>query len=287
MAEGTSLLRMHTAYTCIVGSNPTVSASIRKKAPAKELFFRLLIGETAFLLSSPGQPKTTRASVTRGVRRGVEIPAAEGRRPPVLPVDDRYFRSCLRNAPRSRRRYYRHDGDGEKVRLMPLNLNKLTAVGILRLKEPGYYGDGGGLVLQVSRSGAKSWLFRYTRGGKKHEMGLGSIRTVDLASAREAARQCRQLLQDNRDPLEERRGEKICAALERGRRMTFNQCAAAYIEAHRGGWKNAKHADQWRNTLETYASPLIGELPVAVIDTDLIVKVLSPINVGAGCAGRQ
>jgi integrase len=160
---------------------------------------------------------------------------------------------------------------------MPLNLNKLTAVAILRLKEPGYYGDGGGLVLQISSSGSKSWLFRYARDGTRREMGLGSLRTIDLAEAREAAARCRKLLQDNRDPLDERRIAKTNEALERGRQMTFDQCAAAYIDAHRSGWKNAKHADQWHNTLATYASPLIGALPVAAVDTDLIVKVLSPI----------
>ncbi len=160
---------------------------------------------------------------------------------------------------------------------MPLNFNKLSALGVLRLKQAGYYGDGGGLVLQVSSSGAKSWLFRYRRGGRIREMGLGSIQTVDLARAREAAKRCRQMLQDDLDPLEERRAARIAAALERGRQMTFDQCAAAYIDAHRSSWKNAKHAEQWVNTIASYASPLIGELPVATVDTDLIVKVLSPI----------
>lgn len=160
---------------------------------------------------------------------------------------------------------------------MPLNLNKLTVVGITRLKTPGYYGDGGGLVLQVSPSGSKSWLFRYTRRGRKHEMGLGSFRTIDLASAREAARRCREQLQSDEDPLDGRRAARTNAALERGRQMTFDQCAAAYIDAHRVSWKNAKHAEQWENTLATYASPLIGALPVASVDTDTIVKILTPI----------
>ncbi|MEJ7807079.1 MAG: integrase arm-type DNA-binding domain-containing protein [Telluria sp.] len=160
---------------------------------------------------------------------------------------------------------------------MPLILNKLTAVAILRLKEPGYYGDGGGLVLQVSLSGAKSWLFRYSRAGKKHEMGLGSLGTVDLAGARDKAKRCRAQLLEGQDPLDGRRTAKTNAALERGRQMTFDQCAAAYIDAHRSSWKNAKHAEQWENTLATYAGPLIGALPVATVDTDLIVKVLSPI----------
>jgi integrase len=187
----------------------------------------------------------------------------------------RHFHSCT-----SIGRESRGDTIGTYIankRFMPQTLNKLTAVTILRLKEPGYYGDGGGLVLQVSASGAKSWLFRYSRRGKKHEMGLGSLGTVDLAGARDKAKRCREQLLEDQDPLDGQRTAKTNAALERGRQMTFDQCAAAYIDAHRSSWKNAKHAEQWENTLATYASPLIGALPVATVDTDLIVKVLSPI----------
>jgi hypothetical protein len=70
---------------------------------------------------------------------------------------------------------------------------------------------------------------------------------------------------------------RLADALQRARSMTFDQCAAAYIDTHRSGWKNAKHAEQWKSTLATYASPVIGALPIADVDTDLIVKVLSPI----------
>jgi hypothetical protein len=160
---------------------------------------------------------------------------------------------------------------------MPLTLNKLTAVRVLRLNTPGYYGDGGGLVLQVSASGSKSWLFRYSHAGKKHEMGLGSLGTIDLADARDKAKRCRAQLLEGQDPLDGRRTAKTIAALERGRQMTFDQCATAFIDAHRSSWRNPKHAEQWENTLATYASPLIGALPVATVDTDLIVKVLNPI----------
>lgn len=160
---------------------------------------------------------------------------------------------------------------------MALSVNRLSFLAVSRAKAPGYYADGGGLVLQVSRSGSKSWLFRYSLHGKRHEMGLGSLKTVDLAGARVRARECRQLLLDGQDPLGVRRAASRKEALGRARQMSFDQCAAAYIAAHRAGWKNAKHASQWSNTLATYASPLIGALPVAVISTDLIVKVLSPI----------
>jgi integrase len=160
---------------------------------------------------------------------------------------------------------------------MPLNLNKLSALAVTRTSKPGYYGDGGGLWLQVAKSGSKSWIFRFKVAGRQREMGLGGLITVDLAKARVLARECRTLLLDGNDPIETRKAVRLADALERARAMTFDQCAAAYIDAHRSSWKNAKHADQWKNTLTTYASPIIGALPVADVDTDLIVKVLSPI----------
>lgn len=160
---------------------------------------------------------------------------------------------------------------------MALNLNKLTALAVAKTIKPGCYGDGGGLWLQVADGGSKSWIFRFTIAGKQRAMGLGGLRTVDLAKARVLARECRSLLLDGKDPIEARKAVRLAEALQKARSMTFDQCATAYIDAHRKSWKNAKHADQWRSTLATYASPIIGALPVADVDTDLIVKVLSPI----------
>lgn len=160
---------------------------------------------------------------------------------------------------------------------MALNLNKLTALAVAKTSKPGYYGDGGGLWLQVGKSGSKSWIFRFKVTGRQREMGLGGVQTIDLAKARVLARECRAQLLDGKDPIEARKGVRLANALERARAMSFDQCAAAYIDAHRSSWKNAKHADQWKSTLATYASPIIGALPVADVDTDLLVKVLSPI----------
>ncbi|MBG6222817.1 integrase arm-type DNA-binding domain-containing protein [Janthinobacterium sp. CAN_S1] len=156
-------------------------------------------------------------------------------------------------------------------------MEKLTALAVSRAKMPGYFGDGAGLYLQVSKTGTKSWIFRYTRERKKREMGLGAVHTVTLAEARGKARDCRALLLDGKDPLETRAADKLSDALDKARAITFSQCAAAYIAAHRGSWKNFKHAEQWENTLATYADPFIGELPVAAVDTGMVVKVLSPI----------
>jgi integrase len=156
-------------------------------------------------------------------------------------------------------------------------VNKLSALAVARAERPGYYGDGDGLWLQVSDGGAKSWIFRFARNGRRKEMGLGPLRAVDLAGARAKARDCRSLLLEGRDPLEEKRAAVRAQRAEAAKFTTFDQCAAAYIAAHRAAWKNQKHIGQWQATLAQYASPVIGALPVAAIDTGLVVKVLGPI----------
>jgi integrase len=143
--------------------------------------------------------------------------------------------------------------------------------------QPGYHGDGAGLWLQITKTGAKSWIFRYTVAKRQREMGLGPTHTVTLPEAREKAKACRNMLLEGIDPLETRKTNQLAAALEKAKMMTFDQCAAAYIEAHRPSWKNVKHIAQWESTIKTYASPVIGSLPVAEVDTALIIKVLEPI----------
>jgi integrase len=154
---------------------------------------------------------------------------------------------------------------------------RLSALQVAKLTKPGLYGDGGGLTLQITPGGAKSWLLRYMVAGKPFGMGLGPTHTVSLADARQKARDARKLLIEGINPLVVKRQNQITAALASAKMMTFDQCAEAYILAHKAGWKNAKHADQWTNTLKTYASPVFGHLPVAEIDTGLVVKCLSPI----------
>ena len=154
---------------------------------------------------------------------------------------------------------------------------KLTALGVGRLKTPGMYGDGGGLWLQVTGKGAKSWVFRFTLRGKSREMGLGSASTFTLAEARDKALACRKLRAEGIDPIEAKRAQQDEARLEAARAMSFQQCAAAYIEAHQAGWRNSKHAAQWTATLSTYAYPAFGNLPVAAIDTGFVIQALQPI----------
>jgi len=153
-------------------------------------------------------------------------------------------------------------------------INKLSAVAVQKAKEPGYYGDGGGLWLQISKLGGKSWVFRFTMTGKAREMGLGPVYTVTLAEARMKALECRKAVAEGRDPIEERKAKEARAKLEAAKSKTFEECANAYIEANRAGWKNEKHIQQWRNTLATYAFPKIGQLPVSAIDTGLVLSVL-------------
>ena len=160
---------------------------------------------------------------------------------------------------------------------MARQIGKLSALAVSRAKEPRYYGDGGGLWLQVSKAGTKSWVFRFTLHGRSREMGLGPLHTISLADAREAAQHCRKLLHEGNDPIENRRDQRAKAFLDAARAMTFDACAEAYIKAHEAGWRSAKHAAQWRSTFKTYAGPILGQLPVQSIDVGLVMKVLEPI----------
>jgi integrase len=150
----------------------------------------------------------------------------------------------------------------------------LTALAVNKAKKKGLLGDGGGLYLQIGAGGNKSWLFRYMMHGNARKMGLGALNAVPLASAREKAAECRKLVGLGADPLTARKADKAKAKLAAAKGMTFKQCAETYIESHKAGWRNEKHAAQWDTSLETYVYPLIGNLPVQDIDVALIMKVL-------------
>lgn len=113
--------------------------------------------------------------------------------------------------------------------------------------------------------------------GRAREMGLGSIALLSLANARSAAHDCRKLLHQGIDPIEARKAQRQQQRLADAKSKTFEECATAYIGAHEAGWRNAKHADQWRSTLKTYVYPTMGNLSIQGIDTDLVKKVLEPI----------
>ena len=157
------------------------------------------------------------------------------------------------------------------------NINRLTALQVQKLSKPGYHADGAGLHLCVKATGGKSWIFRYRYGGKEREMGLGPLHTVSLAEAREKALAQRKMLLDGVDPLAAKHASEVQRKLAEASVITFDTAATSYIASHRAGWKNEKHAEQWTNTLTTYASPVFGSLPVADITTPLVLRVLEPI----------
>lgn len=160
---------------------------------------------------------------------------------------------------------------------MARKTNRLTAVEVTKLVQPGYYCDGGGLYLQVSKSGSKSWIMRYTMAGKPVEMGLGSCLTFTLAEARKRATAQRKLLTDGINPLETKRSDQLARRMAEASIITFDNAATAYIDSNSPAWRNDKHGDQWRNTIATYASPVIGKLPVSKIDTAHVLRILTPI----------
>jgi integrase len=149
------------------------------------------------------------------------------------------------------------------------------------VKAPGRHRVSANLYLQAEASPyggvTKSWLFRYMRHGQPHGYGLGSVELVSLAEARDAALACRKMLREGIDPIEAKRAREMAAKLERASIMTFADCAERYIATHRAGWRNDKHAGQWEATLATYAYPIFGQLPVAAVDTALVMKALEPI----------
>jgi len=139
------------------------------------------------------------------------------------------------------------------------------------------YPDGGGLYLQIAAGGARSWVYRYMLNGAARYMGLGPLHTVTLAQARVKALEARRLRQEGLDPIEARNVELGKVRLEAAKAITFRDATERYIESKKAEWRNAKHAKQWKSTLETYAYPIIGSVPVQDVDIGLVMKVLEPI----------
>jgi integrase len=150
-------------------------------------------------------------------------------------------------------------------------IHKLTALQVAKLTAPGLHLDGGGLYLAVSPTGSKKWVFRF----KRRDMGLGGYPVVSLADARQKAIEAREILAQGGDPIEAR---KVAVIPTKTRQcLTFDEAAERYIAAHEAAWRNPKHRQQWRNTLASYASPVIGTMDVAEIDTPDILNILEPI----------
>ena len=164
---------------------------------------------------------------------------------------------------------------------MPKLAKELGALAVSKISEPGLHFVGGvpGLALQVTPAGARSWTLRVMIGGKRRDMGLGgySPSGVTLARAREAAVEARELIRNGIDPIQQQQAAQSALRAAMVDALTFKECAERYIKAHAASWKNAKHCQQWRNTLAQHAYPVFGELLVRDVKLSHVMAVLEPM----------
>lgn len=151
---------------------------------------------------------------------------------------------------------------------MGRSLQKLADVYVKSTKlKPGRHSDGGGLYLNVAPGGSKSWVFVWTRDKRKREMGLGAYPAVTLTKARARVAECRTAVEDGRDPIADRDKEA---------EPTFGEAAERFLAGMETGWKNEKHRQQWRSTLDTYCTAM-KDKRVSAIGTDDVLAALTPI----------
>jgi integrase len=155
----------------------------------------------------------------------------------------------------------------------------LTAAQVAAIQEDCLVCVAPSLYLQVRNGqGTRSWLFRYSRNGKNKWMGLGSVEEKPFTEARDEAAMLRVEVRRGADPLSEKREVEAKRQIEeKPKAPTFDECAKQYIASHESGWKNDKHIAQWKSTLQTYASPVLGKMRVDEITIEDILKVLKPI----------
>jgi integrase len=146
----------------------------------------------------------------------------------------------------------------------------LNPMQVSKLKEPGRYHDGDGLMLDVRAAGSKGWIVRLQSDGKRRDYGLGSLKDVSLAEAREKAREYRKLLRSGLDPLEAKRSARPAVP-------TFRLAATQVHAEHKAGWRNSKHGAQWLTTLQTYVFPLFGDLSIDKVETGHVRDALAEI----------
>ena len=155
---------------------------------------------------------------------------------------------------------------------MTAHIGGRLTVAKVKAAEPGKHPDGANLWLQVGSSGSKSWYLRFTLAGRTREMGLGPYPLVGLAEARDKATMQRRLLLNGVDPIEARKARQP----DRDP-VTFAVAAKQYIAGHEKAWKSADHARQWRNSLDRYVLPAIGERPISAIDTHDVLSIVEPL----------
>ena len=146
-------------------------------------------------------------------------------------------------------------------------MDKLTARTVATISEPGRHSDGGGLYLNVTPAGTRSWLFMWKVAGKRREMGLGPMADVSLSAARDLRAACRKQVREGGDPI---------AASKAPKTLTFGEAADELIASMGPTWRNAKHKAQWEMTLKTYC-PKLRPMQVSAVATDDVLKALNPI----------
>lgn len=162
---------------------------------------------------------------------------------------------------------------------MPKIARELSALEVSRLKAAGLVSVGGvpGLSMQVSPTGARSWILRVKIGALRRDMGLGAYPGVTLAQAREKARQARESIEQGNDPILTRERAQSQLRAAQASAITFETASRRFIDAKSAGWSNAKHATQWTATLENYAFPVVGKLHVQDVNLSHIREILDPI----------
>ena len=147
-------------------------------------------------------------------------------------------------------------------------MTALTAAKVKAISKPGMHHDGRGLYLRVAPGGSKSWMLRLTIDGRRRDIGLGGYPAVSLAKARQFADAHRLAVAEGRNPLAEKRRAKM---------PTFAEAAVKVHEANLPRWKNGKHTAQWLSTLERYAFPTIGKMPLDRIERRDVLGILTSI----------
>jgi hypothetical protein len=162
---------------------------------------------------------------------------------------------------------------------MPKRAKERTALEVKRLVAPGFHSVGhvAGLHLRIKPSGARSWMLRATVGAMRRDIGLGPYPEVTLAQAYEKARLARDRIRQGVDPVRERREQESARRAEQAKAVTFSEACDTYIKTHAASWRNEKHKQQWRNTLASYAFPVVGAMLVRDIEQAHVLRILEPI----------
>ena len=167
---------------------------------------------------------------------------------------------------------------------MPKVAKELTALDVKRLSHPGnkrnaLFSVGGvsGLYMQITPNGGRSWILRVKIGEKRRDMGLGGFPAVTLSQARDKARDARKMIEKGADPIEERNARRAALIAAQRRRLKFADAVDKALTSRLAAFKNAKHRQQWQNTLTTYVIPDLGNMLVQDITTHDVFRVLQPI----------